>query len=129
MPPHRRASGLVRPSAAFRLVAALALCVGTAGAADPSDFGLAEAPGWKLVHAHCSGCHDLGLVTAQRGDRAFWTAAIRRMQAKENLWQFDPQIEDQLLTYLSRHYGVPPFAGRRAPLPASLRPGTVGRED
>lgn len=91
------------------------------GSADP-EVGLVEAPGWKLVHAHCSGCHGLELVTAQRGDRAFWTAAIRRMQANENLWQFDPGIEDQLLTYLSRHYGVPPFAGRRAPLVASLRP-------
>ena len=119
MSPHRRASGLV-------LAAALALGAGVA--AEP-EAGLIEAPGWKLVYAHCSGCHGLDLVTAQRGDRIFWTAAIRRMQANENLWRFDPHTEDQLLTYLSRQYGVPPFAGRRAPLAASLRPSTLGRED
>lgn len=122
MPPHRRASGLVRLAAAVLLTAPLALCTGAAGAAADPEVGLVEAPGWKLVYAHCSGCHGLELVTAQQGDRAFWTAAIRRMQASENLWQFEARIEDQLLTYLSRHYGVPPFAGRRAPLPASLRP-------
>lgn len=114
MPPHRRASGLIG------LAAALALC---AGAAAEPEAGLTKAPGWELVYAHCSGCHGLDLVTAQRGDRIFWTAAIRRMQANENLWRLDPRTEDQLLTYLSRHYGVQPFAGRRAPLPASLRPG------
>ena len=129
MPPHRRASGLVRLDAAVLLAGALALCTGAAGAAAAADAGLVEAPGWKLVYAHCSGCHELGLVTAQRGDRAFWTATIRRMQADENLWQFDPRIEDQLLTYLSRHYGVPRFAGRRAPLPDSLQPGRDRRPD
>ncbi|MYH15598.1 MAG: hypothetical protein F4149_10540 [Gammaproteobacteria bacterium] len=119
MSPHRRASGLV-------LAAALALGAGVA--AEP-EAGLIEAPGWKLVYAHCSGCHGLDLVTAQRGDRIFWTAAIRRMQANENLWRFDPHTEDQLLTYLSRQYGVPPFAGRRAPLAPSLQPGATPRED
>ena len=93
-----------------------------AGAVGEPNVGLVKTPGWQLVQAQCSGCHGLDLVTAQRGDRAFWTAAIRRMQANENLWQFDARTEDQILTYLSRHYGVPPFSGRRAPLPASMRP-------
>ena len=113
----------------MRLAAALALCAAGANAAAEPEVGLVQAPGWQLVYAHCSGCHGLELVTAQRGDRAFWTATIRRMQANENLWQFDPQTEDQLLTYLSGHYAQAPFAGRRAPLPASLRPSTLGRED
>lgn len=123
MPPHRRASRLVR------LAGALALCAGAAKAAAESDVGLVKAPGWKLVYAHCRGCHGLDLVTAQRGDRAFWTDAIRRMQANENLWQFEPHAEDQLLTYLSRHYGMPQFTGRRAPLPANMRPQAAAIDD
>lgn len=118
MPPHRRASGLIG------LAAALALGAGTA--AEPGA-GLIEGPGRELVYAHCSGCHGLDLVRAQRGDRDFWTTAIRRMQANENLWRFDPRTEDQILTYLSRHYGAPPFAGRRAPLPPSLQPSAGQR--
>jgi hypothetical protein len=82
---------------------------------------LIEAPGWAHVHAHCSGCHDISLVTSQRGDRAFWEGAIRWMQRTQNLWQFDPETEELILAYLSEHYG----AGRpqrRAPLPAHLLP-------
>ncbi len=83
--------------------------------------GLIEDVGWRMVQAHCSGCHDLNLVTAQRGNREFWEQAIRRMQKTQNLWQLDETTERRILTYLAKNY-APEFTGRRRPLPAALRP-------
>ncbi len=121
MSSHRCASGLIG------LAAVLALCSAQTVAAEASarTVELIEAPGWKLVYAHCSGCHGLDQVASQRGDRTFWSGVIRRMQAQENLWQFDPRTEAQILAYLSSYYGEPEFGGRRAPLPARLRPGAA----
>jgi hypothetical protein len=46
---------------------------------------------------------------------------IRWMQEKQNLWQFDPQIEEKIVAYLAEYY--PPQADRRrAPIPADLMP-------
>jgi hypothetical protein len=46
---------------------------------------------------------------------------IRWMQASQNLWQFQPEIEEQILDYLATNY--PPRTNRRrAPIPASLMP-------
>ncbi|MDA1075306.1 MAG: hypothetical protein O3A63_11180 [Proteobacteria bacterium] len=82
---------------------------------------LIRAPGWELVHAHCSGCHSITLVTSQRGERPFWKELIRWMQRTQNLWQFEPATEETILNYLATNYG----AGRpqrRAPLAADLLP-------
>ena len=84
--------------------------------------GLIIAPGWKNVRAHCGGCHSHALVTQQRADRQTWLGMIRWMQDSQNLWQFQPDTETQILDYLAKHY-APEFTGRRRPLPASLRPG------
>lgn len=83
--------------------------------------GLIEDIGWRMVQAHCSGCHDLKLVTAQRGNREFWEQTIRWMQKTQNLWQLGETTERRILTYLAKNY-APEFTGRRRPLPASLRP-------
>lgn len=83
--------------------------------------GLIEAPGWEMVRIHCGGCHSHALVTAQRADHQTWLDIIRWMQATQNLWQFDPDTEAQILDYLAANY--PPQASRRrAPIPPSLRP-------
>jgi len=107
------------------LATAVLLLLAAAGSAaeaetDPAT-GLAVAPGWELVRAHCGGCHSHALVTAQRADRQTWVDIIRWMQATQNLWQFDPATEDGILTYLAANYPPQPNR-RRAPIPPSLLP-------
>jgi hypothetical protein len=46
---------------------------------------------------------------------------IRWMQESQNLWQFQPQVEAQILDYLVANYPPQPNR-RRAPVPASLMP-------
>jgi hypothetical protein len=106
---------------------AVSLALGFAWAAygqppvlEPGNL-LADAEGWELVYAHCSACHSLRLVTAQRGDRATWLRLIRWMQDTQNLWQFDPVVEQRILDYLAENYPPRPTA-RRAPLPEHLLP-------
>jgi hypothetical protein len=87
---------------------------------DPGT-GLVIAPGWENVRAHCGGCHSHALVTQQRADRQTWLDMIRWMQESQNLWQFQPQVEAQILDYLAANYPPQPNR-RRAPIPASLMP-------
>ena len=83
--------------------------------------GLIVAPGWQDVRAHCGGCHSHALVTQQRGSRQAWLDMIRWMQDTQNLWQFQPDVEDRILSYLAENYAPKPNR-RRAPIPASLMP-------
>ena len=87
---------------------------------DPAT-GLKVASGWLQVRAHCGGCHSHALVTQQRGDRNTWLSMIRWMQATQNLWQFTPDVEAEILDYLSSNY-PPRNVRRRAPIPAHLMP-------
>lgn len=82
---------------------------------------LADDDGWELVYAHCSACHSLRLVVQQRGDRDTWLRLIRWMQDTQNLWQFEPAVEDRILDYLARNY-APRAWTRRAPLADHLMP-------
>ncbi|MFQ5609439.1 MAG: hypothetical protein ACE5F8_04130 [Woeseiaceae bacterium] len=83
--------------------------------------GLKVAPGWLHVRAHCGGCHSHALVTGQRGDRNTWLSMIRWMQETQNLWQFAPRVETEMLDYLAANY--PPLGNRRrAPIPRHLMP-------
>ena len=84
--------------------------------------GLIKKPGWEHVRAHCGGCHSHALVTSQRADRQTWLDIIRWMQATQNLWQFQPEVETQILDYLAANYPPQPNR-RRAPIPPSLMPG------
>jgi hypothetical protein len=95
-----------------------------ASAADIDEStGLVKNPGWEQVRAHCGGCHSHTLVTSQRADRNTWLNIIRWMQKTQNLWQFEPQVEAQILDYLAENY--PPLADRRrAPIAPSLMPGS-----
>jgi hypothetical protein len=83
--------------------------------------GLIKSSGWEQVRAHCGGCHSHALVTAQRADRNTWLEIIRWMQATQNLWQFQPLVEAQILDYLAENYPPQPNR-RRAPIPPGLMP-------
>lgn len=88
---------------------------------EPPGSMLADDDGWELVYAHCSACHSLRLVVAQRGDRETWLRLIRWMQQEQNLWEFEPAVEDRILDYLAKNY-PPRQRARRAPLPEHLVP-------
>lgn len=83
---------------------------------------LPEAEAKPLVLGHCSGCHSLALVTAQRGDRQFWLDTIRWMQKKHNLWELPADQEAAILDYLAEHFAETDW-GRRPALPRALMPG------
>lgn len=112
--------------AAVAVLIWLALSPAQAADIDPSS-GLIKAPGWENVRAHCGGCHSHALVIQQRADRQTWLDMIRWMQASQNLWQFSPDIEAQILDYLAQNYPPQPNR-RRAPIPVSLMPPTAASE-
>ena len=84
--------------------------------------GLAIAANWELAQAHCGACHSYRLVTAQRGDHAYWSKTIDWMQRTQNLWDIpEPGLSD-LIDYLATNYNETQW-GRRPPLSPSLLPG------
>lgn len=83
--------------------------------------GLIKNSGWEQVRVHCGGCHSHALVTGQRADRNTWLDIIRWMQETQNLWQFQPEVEAQILDYLATNYPPQPNR-RRAPIAPSLMP-------
>lgn len=87
---------------------------------DPAT-GFKMTGDWQLVRGHCTGCHSSKLITQQRGTPQQWLTMIRWMQAKQNLWQFDPDTESRIIAYLAENY-PPDDAQRRAALPAELMP-------
>jgi len=88
---------------------------------DDPVTGLKIAPGWELIRMHCGACHSYKLVTSQRADREGWHDMIKWMQKTQNLWKFDPVIEDQILDYLSSTYSSRENL-RRQPIIDSLMP-------
>lgn len=82
---------------------------------------LKPGAGADLVRGHCSACHSLNLVTAQRGDSAYWLKTIRWMQKTQNLWPLPPEHEKAILAYLEKNYNETEW-GRRPPLAATLLP-------
>ncbi|MEH6580492.1 MAG: hypothetical protein V7754_01055 [Halioglobus sp.] len=85
------------------------------------ESGLRVAPGWEAVKTHCTVCHSAQIVTSQRGDRDSWTSMVRWMQDTQGLWQFDPETENTILTYLADNY-PPGNPGRRSNLPPGELP-------
>jgi len=83
--------------------------------------GFRKTGDWELVRANCIACHSAKLITQQRGTAAQWLAMIRWMQAKQNLWQFAPEVEQKIVMYLAQNF--PPQADRRrAAIPPDLMP-------
>ncbi len=69
-----------------------------------SESGLIIAKGFETVKANCTVCHSAKFITTQKGDRDTWKAMIVWMQRTQGLWQFTPEIEDEILTYLETNY-------------------------
>ena len=99
------------------------LAAAPASAETDPESGLIKAPGWEAVKAQCGVCHSHKLVTAQRGDAAFWTGLIRWMQATQNLWALPEPLEGEIVSYLATHYNETDW-GRRPQLPPTLLPGS-----
>ena len=76
---------------------------------------------WELVRANCTACHSAKLITQQRGTAQQWLTMIRWMQKKQNLWVFDPDTENRIITYLADNY-PPSDAQRRPAIPPELMP-------
>ena len=97
---------------------------GQAFAADPEldpFTGLKKTGDWELVRNNCVSCHSAKLITQQSGTESHWLGLIRWMQEKQNLWQFEPETEKKIISYLAENY--PPQANRRrAPIPPDLMP-------
>ena len=113
----------------MRLVAVLAACLAIAGISqsvaqepgiDPLT-GLKMTGDWQLVRNNCVGCHSAKLITQQSGSESRWLALIRWMQATQNLWQFEPEVEKKITGYLAANY-PPQEDRRRAPIPPDLMP-------
>ena len=109
--------------ALFLLALFGAIAAAPARAETDPESGLIKAPGWEAVKAQCGVCHSHKLVTAQRGDAAFWTGLIRWMQATQNLWALPEPLEGEIVSYLASHYNETDW-GRRPPLPPTLLPGS-----
>lgn len=86
-----------------------------------NSSGLIKSSGWEHVRAQCGGCHSYSLVISQRADRNTWLDIIRWMQKTQNLWQFRPEIEVQIIDYLAINYPPKPNR-RRPPILPSLMP-------
>ena len=104
-------------------IAAVLAC-GQAPAAEPEldpFTGLKKTGDWELVRNNCASCHSAKLITQQSGTESHWLGLIRWMQEKQNLWQFEPETEQKIVSYLAENY--PPQADRRrAPIPPDLMP-------
>jgi mono/diheme cytochrome c family protein len=94
------------------------------GAEEDAATGLAVAPGWESVRAHCGACHSYRLVTSQRGDEAFWRDTIRWMQRTQNLWPIAGEEEARIVGYLAANYAETDW-GRRPLLSPLLMPGDL----
>jgi len=105
-------------------VIGLLACAGTAQADEPeldAFTGLKMAGDWELVRGNCIACHSPKLIIQQRGTESQWLTMIRWMQAKQNLWQFEPDVERRIIAYLAEFY--PPSENRRrAAIPPDLMP-------
>jgi hypothetical protein len=83
--------------------------------------GLKMDGDWRIVMGACTACHSARLITQQRGSAQQWLTMIRWMQKKQNLWEFEPDIEERIITYLADNY-PPEAARRRAAIPPDLMP-------
>ena len=83
--------------------------------------GFPKTGDWELVRANCIACHSTKLITQQRGTAAQWLAMIRWMQKKQNLWAFEPDVEQKIVAWLAENY-PPSDERRRAAIPPDMMP-------
>jgi len=107
----------------FKLATVTLLCSISLNAAEiDKESGLIIAKGMETVKTNCTACHSAKFITLQRGDRATWKSMIVWMQKTQGLWEFTPEVEDEILTYLETNY-PPGKASRRPNLKAKDLPG------
>ncbi len=104
----------------LRLVLPILLAVPATAEVDKTT-GLIKDDNWELISQNCAACHSLKLVTSNRFNRETWLETIRWMQKTQKLWQFEPAVEDKILTYLATHY-APSAQSRRPALAPHLMP-------
>ncbi len=86
----------------------------------PPETGVfKQSPGAELANGQCLVCHSVEYVTSQPSmGRAFWKAAVVKMQQKYGAPIDDKQIEP-LADYLTRNYGSETNAAGAAPVATS----------
>ena len=110
----------MRPGLAFATLLLAGATQSQEAELDPMS-GLKMTGDWEIVRANCIACHSPRLITQQRGSADQWLNMIRWMQKKQNLWQFDPEIENRIVTYLAENY-PPQDDRRRMAIPPDLMP-------
>jgi hypothetical protein len=68
------------------------------------ESGLIVSKGIETVKTNCTVCHSAKFIILQKGDRDTWKSMIRWMQKTQGLWEFTPEVEDEILTYLETNY-------------------------
>ena len=68
--------------------------------------GLPETDGVELVHALCSACHSIRLVTQQRVTEARWHYLLDWMVTEHSMPELPPEDRALVLAYLTRHYSA-----------------------
>ncbi len=104
--------------AAAALSALAAIIIATASVAAEQidqETGLVIAKGYETVKLNCTICHSAKIITQNRMEREGWRETIRWMQKTQGLWEFAPEVEDVILSYLSVNY-APAQVYRRPPL-------------
>jgi cytochrome c len=104
--------GLADDDQRTRVVAYLAALSGKTVAAPTSpqtttfDYdGLPEGPGRELVYGRCSACHSLMIVKQQGLSRPRWQKTLKWMVDEQGMDPFTQTDLEQVLDYLSTHYG------------------------
>ena len=80
-----------------------------------ASSGLINAPGFELVKSQCTICHSGSLIVSQRLGGKEWVRMIRWMQEEQGLWSLG-DLEEPIVRYLTKHYGVSVNFNRRRKL-------------
>lgn len=105
-----------------KVVLAFVACLSLWGAEIDKETGLKIGKGLEEVKANCTVCHSANFIIQSKLNRDEWLTTIRWMQDTQGLWEFDPQTEDIILTYLSTQYPQSNTSRRRPQLDQSLLP-------
>lgn len=105
-----------------KLIFAFILGIISYGVEIDPDTGLKISKGFEEVKNNCTVCHAASMFTSARGSREEWLASIRWMQETQGLWEFDPETENIILTYLETNYPQEVTSRRRPILSKDLLP-------
>lgn len=94
----------------------LCLALMAYGAEIDPETGLKMGKGFEEVKANCTVCHSANFIIQSKLNRDEWKTTIKWMQDTQGLWEFDPQTEDLILTYLATNYPQANTSRRRPQL-------------